>query len=165
MKTKSLVIVLIFVVCLGAAFASTGCNQNSSSQETEKLKKELEDLKKKSEDEKLDKQKEELAKKEEDLKKEKEKLEGDKKKAEATKNTVQPVKNGVVFAPGQIVIVKISNGYLRMRSRPSETSDVIASAGNDDEVEMVEYDRTWCKVRFLGKEGFMATRFLTQYED
>jgi cell division protein FtsB len=160
MSKKNWLIVLFLVVSLGATIGLTGCGQSGTSQETEDLKKELEDLKKQKEDEKLVEEKQDLAKQQEDLETEKQKLESEKKKAQAKKKGVQPVKNGEVYEPGQTVYIRISKGSLNLRSRPDNSSSVLATGGNSDEVEMIEYDKTWCKVRFNGKVGFMATTFL-----
>lgn len=153
---KRLAIMAVLLISIGIM----GCGGSATSQETENLKKELEALKKSEGDEKLAKEKQELANQQDALSKEKQKLESEKKKAEAKKKEVQPVKNGVVFAPGETVYIRISKGLLNLRSRPDETSSILASGGNSEEVEIIEYDKTWCKVRFKGKEGYMATTFL-----
>ena len=111
------------------------------------------------EDEKLAKQKEDLAKQQDDLKKEQQKLANDKK------NSAQPVKNGPVFVQGELVNINIKSSFLKLRSAASETSEVLAEGFNGDEVEIVSYDKTWCKVIFKGKEGFMATKFLVKHMD
>ncbi len=150
---------LIFVISLGMTAGLAGCIGSSSSQETEKLKKELEDMKKKAEDEKLAKQKEDLAKQQEDLKKEQQKL------ATEKKNSVQPVKNAQSFVAGEVAVINIKGSFLKLRASASETSEVLAEGLNFEEVEIVAYDKTWCKVIFKGIEGFMATKFLTKFRD
>ncbi len=160
MKKMSLMITVIFVLMLAMIAGLTGCGGNtSSSQETDKLKKEIEDLKKKTEDEKLAKQKEDLTKQQEDLKKEQQKLATDKK------NRAQPVKAGPVFVQGELVNISIKSSFLKLRAAANETSEVLAEGFNGDEVEIVAYDKTWCKVLFKGKEGFMATKFLAKHRD
>lgn len=159
MRKNFLLITLTFVVSLCFAVGMTGCSGSSASQETEKLKKELDDMKKQAEDEKLAKQKDDLAKQQDDLKKEQKKLADDKK------NSAQPVKAGPVFVQGELVNISIKSSFLKLRSAPNETSEVLAEGLNGDEVEIVSYDRTWCKVLFKGKEGYMATRFLVKHRD
>ncbi len=160
MRKMRWMIILIFVSILAMTLGLVGCGgSTSSSQETEKLKKEIEDLKKKTEDEKLAKQKEDLTKQQEDLKKEQKKLADDKK------NSAQPVKAGPVFVQGELVNISIKSSFLKLRAAPNETSEVLAEGLNGDEVEIVFYDKTWCKVLFKGKEGFMATRFLVKHRD
>ena len=150
---------VIFVLILAMTLGLTGCSGSSSSQETEKLKKELDDLKKQAEDEKLAKQKEDLTKQQADLKKEQQKLANDKK------NSAQPVKAGPTFVQGEIVNISIKSSFLKLRTAANETSEVLAEGLDGDEVEIVTYDKTWCKVLFKGKEGYMATRFLVKHRD
>lgn len=159
MRKDVLMILLFLVVALGMTSGMTGCSGSSSSQETEKLKKELDDLKKKAEDEKLAKQKEDLTKQQEDLKKEQQKLANDKK------NSAQPVKNGPTFVSGEVVVINIKGSFLKLRAAANETSAVLAEGLNGEEVEVVDYDRTWCRVIFKGQEGFMATKFLAKFQD
>ena len=157
MRKMSWMIILIFALMLAMTLGLAGCGGSSSSQETEKLKKEIEDLKKQTEDEKLAKQKEDLTKQQEDLKKEQKKLADDKK------NSAQPVKAGPVFVQGELVNISIKSSFLKLHAAANETSEVLAEAFNGDEVEIVFYDKTWCKVLFKGKEGFMATRLLVKH--
>ncbi len=159
MSKKYWLLGLILIVSLGMTTGMTNCGQSGTNPETEKVKKELDDLKKQTADEKLVKEKEEIAKQKESLSKEKQQLATEKKKAEVKKKEAATIDNTeldrkFIYSP---------DGFLNLRSKPSESGEILATGNNNELVEILEQGKVWSKVRFKGKVGYMGAKFLANH--
>lgn len=145
---------LLFAISIITIVGTTGCGQRASSQETENLKKEVEALKRDKDAEKANKEKSALADQQDALLKETQKIEEEKKRLAANKQNAAETANAVSM------YINSPDGVLYLRSKPSETGDILATGKNDEWADVLQQGKTWSKVRFQGKIGYMGAKYL-----
>ena len=146
MNTNIRIVALFLIILVGMTFGIVGCGQKAPVQKTDITREGTDPTK----------EKEELVNKRDALSKESQRLESEQKKAEIKKNekaTIDSVEYERMF-------ISSPDGTLNLRSGQSGASDILAVGKNGEWVEVIKEGKTWSKVRFNGKTGYMGTKFL-----